>query len=113
MRSKAQRRHRVKVLQKIQTQGSDGSFEKTWSPMYTVWADIEEISSREFIAAKGEAFELTSRITVSSKARSLLNETMRLKHGDRVFSIVGFTNNRHGDCFVMAVEGPRTSDGGI
>lgn len=113
MRSKAERRHRLQVLVEVQTQGSDGSVEKTWTVAHTIWGDIEEISSREFIAAKAESFELTSRITVSSKARSVLNETMRLQHGARLFDIVGFTNSRDGDCFVMAVEGPRTTDGGI
>lgn len=113
MRSKVERRHRLQVLVETQTQGSDGSVEKTWDHLYTIWGDIEEISSREFIAAKAESFELTSRITVASKARSVLNETMRLRHGNRLFKIVGFTNNRDGDCFVMAVEGPETSDGGI
>lgn len=111
MRSKAERRHRLQVLVETQVQGADGSVSKVWTPQYTIYGDIEEISSREFIAAKAEMFEVTSRITVAAKVRSILNETMRLRHGDRVFAIVGFTRSRDGDCFVMAKEGPETGVG--
>lgn len=72
-------RHRVVIQQPMETQNADtGDMEITWVDLARVWAAIEPLSGREFIAAQSENNEVTARITV--RFRPDINAKMRLYH---------------------------------
>lgn len=58
-------RHRVILQAPAETQNQQtGDMEITWNDVATVWAAIEPLSGREFIAAQAENNEVSARITI-------------------------------------------------
>jgi len=55
-----------------------------WQTITLLWASIEGINGREFIAAAAEQAETTWRITVR---HIRLEPSMRLKSGDTIFNV--------------------------
>lgn len=72
-------RHRVVIQYPVETQNQDtGAIDIVWTNLATVWASIEPLSAREFIAAQSEASRITTRIII--RYRSDVNSKMRLYH---------------------------------
>lgn len=72
-------RHRVTIQEPVNVQDStDGSMVKTWRDVATVWAAIEPLSAREFIAAMKEDSKVSARITI--RYIPTINHEMRLYH---------------------------------
>lgn len=57
---------------------SDGSISVEWQDVATVWASIEPLSAREFVAAEAEASKITTRIAI--RYRPDVTAKMRLYH---------------------------------
>lgn len=58
-----------------------------WQDVALVWASIEPLSAREFIAAQAGQSEITARIVIRHRAGVL--PTMRVVHGGKVYNIHG------------------------
>jgi SPP1 family predicted phage head-tail adaptor len=58
-----------------------------WTDVATVWASIEALSAREFIAAQAAQSEITARVVM--RYRPGVEATMRLKHGADAYNIHG------------------------
>lgn len=62
------------VIQNPETGETTGQ----WLPLATVWAAIEPLSAREFLAAQATQSQVTARIVI--RHRNDLNAAMRLVH---------------------------------
>lgn len=81
-------RHRVVIEKPGQTQDpATGEMMPGWAPVATVWAAIEPLSAREFIAAQAGQSEITARVTI--RYRPGIDATMRIIHRGRVYNIHG------------------------
>lgn len=81
-------RHRVVIQSMEQTQDpATGEMLAKWVDVATVWASIEPLSAREFIAAQSAQSTVSARIVI--RFREGINSTMRLLHGSRVYNIEG------------------------
>lgn len=72
-------RHKVVIQSPVETQDTaTGAMEVIWVNDASVWAAIEPISGREFIASQSEQSKVTARITI--RYRSGITSKMRLYH---------------------------------
>jgi len=81
-------RHRVTIQQPVPDRSIGG--EDSWHDYATVWAAIEPLRGREYLAAQQEGAEVTGRITMRYIAG--VKQTMRIKHGSRIYEIVSPIN---------------------
>jgi SPP1 family predicted phage head-tail adaptor len=79
-------RHRVTIESLVETQdGTTGAISRAWSTVATVWAAIEPLSGREFIAAQGAQAEVVARILI--RYRDDVVAKMRVVFGSKVYNI--------------------------
>lgn len=72
-------RHRIIIQRPDYIQDMDnGAMNPVWVEVATVWASIDPISAREFVASQAEVSNITTRITI--RYRSDLDDKMRLYH---------------------------------
>lgn len=82
-------RHRV-TIQKPGPGVQDpdtGAMTYPWQEVAQVWASIEPLSVRDFMAAGANQSEISARIVI--RYRSGIDSTMRILEGGRVFNIKG------------------------
>ncbi|WP_200629995.1 phage head closure protein [Stutzerimonas frequens] len=58
-----------------------------WTDFASVWASIEPLSARDFIAAQANQSEITARIVI--RYREGILPTMRILHRGKVYAIHG------------------------
>lgn len=81
-------RHRVTIQRQTQTQNAQtGELTVAWTDVATVWAAVEPISAREFIAAQEPNAKITARVTI--RYRGGIDASMRLIHRGRRYNIQG------------------------
>lgn len=83
-------RHRVRIEQPVETQDSvSGSIEIEWQEVVTVWAGIEPVSAKEFVAAQSETSKINTRIFI--RYRPDVSANMRIYHlsKDKYYNIEG------------------------
>lgn len=88
-------RHRVQIEYQSKTQDQDtGEMLVTWEPLETVWASIEPVSAREFIASSTELSKVTTRVTI--RYRDDIDASMRLYHAakDQYYNIEGILSDK-------------------
>lgn len=105
-------RHRVTLQSLTLTQdGNTGAPIETWATEATVWAAIEPLSVRDFVAADARQSQVTGRIVLRPVAG--LNETWRVTHGDKVYQIVGILPDQDtGEEYVTLAVAQGTSQAG-
>jgi SPP1 family predicted phage head-tail adaptor len=81
-------RHRVTIQQPGQTQDpTTGEMITAWQDVATVWASVEPLSAREFIAARAGQSEISARVVM--RYRSDITADMRLMHRSQPYDIHG------------------------
>lgn len=80
-------RHRVAIQRRVLAQDTSGNTTHTWANIATVWAAIEPLSTREFIAAQSVQSEVTARIVIRYRAN--IDASMRIVHKDKIYNIHG------------------------
>lgn len=88
-------RHRVILQNQIETQDQNtGETLVTWNNLATLWAAIEPLSAREFIAAQEEDSKVSARITI--RYRSNIDASMRFYHEakDIYYNIEGILSDK-------------------
>lgn len=81
-------RHRVRIEAPAATQDPNtGEMVPGWALVDTVWASVEPLSAREFIAAQAGQSEITARVVM--RYRDGIKPTMRLVHRGQVYDIKG------------------------
>lgn len=83
-------RHRIEIQDYTESQdGTTGAVTKSWSTFAEVWAAIEPLSAKEFMAAQSEQSKVSVRVTL--RYRDDLQPNMRLYHAatGRILEIQG------------------------
>lgn len=80
-------RHIIKIQRPVVVQSSDGSVSETWEDVYKLYASIEPLSAKEYLAAATTEHKVTCRIVIRYKAG--LTSNMRVLHGSKVYNIEG------------------------
>lgn len=90
----AKLRHRVTLQQPINGRDSFGGVVPDWQDVADLWAAIEPISAREFIASAAEQSKVTTRITI--RARPGVTAKMRIYHTDsgKYYNIEGVLSDK-------------------
>lgn len=102
MISSGRLRHRVRIEARVNLLDSNGDTQQDpntgevaweWSEVATVWAAVEPLSAREFIAAQAVQSQIVARITV--RYRDGLDGALRLVHvrtgkPDVIYNPAGF-----------------------
>lgn len=81
-------RHRVVIKQRVDTQDVQGNITESWEFYRTVWAAIEDLSVRDFIAADAAQSQITTQITIRYLP-TFDPLRMRIHHGNVVYEPVG------------------------
>ena len=81
-------RHRVRIEEQVHATDEDtGAVSTSWQFVAVVWAAIEPLSAREFIAAAATQSAITARITI--RYRPGMRASMRILHGSSIYNIQG------------------------
>lgn len=81
-------RHRVLIQQPTQVQDMvSGEEVPGWADVASVWASVEPLSAREFIAAQAGQSEITARVVIRHRAD--IDATMRILYRGQVYNIHG------------------------
>lgn len=81
-------RHRVIIQKPGYAQDPDtGEMLPGWQNVVTVWAAVEPLSAREFIAAQAGQSEITARVKI--RYRAGITAGMRLLHKGQAYNIHG------------------------
>lgn len=82
-------RHRVKIQKRTDTRDAQtGDVKVSWQDLATVWAAVEPLSVREFIAGQATQSQITARITI--RYRDDVTAAMRIIHRDRIYNPQGW-----------------------
>ena len=88
-------RHRVDIQDYTETQDTTtGEMVKTWGTLAVVWAAIEPLSAKEFIASQAEQSKVSLRVTI--RYRDDIKPNMRLYHAakDQTLKIEGVLSDK-------------------
>lgn len=81
-------RHLVQIQRKVPGRNPEtGGVIETWVKLVDVWARIEPLSVREFMAAQAQQSKVTARMTI--RYRPDIDHTMRAVHRLKVYNIEG------------------------
>ena len=83
---------RVTVERLQQGQDEIGQPVTTWTALYAVWASVEPLTGREYIAASAAMSELTTRIRL--RYRPGITPADRVTHEGRVYGITSVIDYR-------------------
>jgi SPP1 family predicted phage head-tail adaptor len=81
-------RHRITLQKPVKTQSpATGAVINTWADVATLWADVTDVSVREFVAAQAGQSEVTARITI--RYRDDVTNKNRIVYRGRIYNIYG------------------------
>jgi len=83
-------RHRVVVEQVALSGDAMSQPTETWTTYATLWADIQPLRGREFIAAQAANSEVT--VKVITRYKSGISPKWRLKYGTQIYLILEIVN---------------------
>jgi len=90
---RGQLRHRVSLQRHEQAQDAGtGILMAAWVDVAQVWAAIEPLSAREFVASQAVQSAVTARITI--EFRDGVTAGMRVVHENRLYDIQGVLRDR-------------------
>lgn len=78
---------RMGVEYVVRSEDSSGDAIETWMHLRDVWASLEPVSVRDFIASRSEQSEVTARIQI--RYCDDITPSMRFTHRGKVYNIVG------------------------
>ena len=76
---------RVTIQQQSTAVDEIGQPVVSWSDVATVWADVKDVSGREYIASGAEQSAVLTKITI--RKRSGIVSAMRVLHGSGTYGI--------------------------
>lgn len=81
------KRHQITIQKVTVNQDDTGNEIESWSNFANIWADVRDISGREYFAAKQTNAEVTTKVTI--KYFPGINASMRILHGNRTLYLEG------------------------
>ena len=95
-------RHRITVQRNQKTQDQNtGEIVDAWVNYVSLWAAIEPVSVREFVASSMNQSEIVARMLI--RARSDLTADMRILHGGKVYNPAGFLADKDSGLEYMTI----------
>lgn len=89
-----QLRQRVLLQRKSYEQDQkSGAMVETWQDVANVWASVEPLSVREFIASQAMQAGITARAVI--RYRADMEATMRLIHRGKIYNIIGILADKN------------------
>lgn len=85
MLNTARLRHKVDIMQPVETKGSMGETDVAWQRLATVFADIQPVRGREYFEAYALDSEAAYKITI--RYRADVTAKMRVDHGADQYEI--------------------------
>lgn len=79
-------RHRIRIQRLSRARNEFGEPEERWEDAAAVWASIQPVSGREFLAAMKAQAEVTHRVSI--RYNPAVKASMRVLVGDRVLDIL-------------------------
>jgi SPP1 family predicted phage head-tail adaptor len=97
-------RHRITIQSPPSGTDSYGDPVGDWTDFATIWAGIEPLQGREYVAALQEQSEVDTRVVIRYLKR--VRPSMRVKYGERTLNIISVIDNReaHRDMQLMCKE---------
>lgn len=88
-------RHRVTLMQKTTVQDEIGQGSSHYTPFRTVWAAVESLSVKEYLAAGSE--RASSMVRIQLRYMPDLSADMQVVHQDKTYEILSILdkNMRH------------------
>ena len=86
---------RVTIERSTQTQNSWGEIIHTWAPLVTVWAAVEPLIGREYMAAAAMQSDVSTRIRM--RYRPGVTPADRVNHEGRAYNIESVVDVRSGN----------------
>ncbi len=81
-------RHRIRLQKPVRSQSPvTGAIVNSWADVATLWANVTDVSVREFVAAQAGQSELTTRITI--RYRSDVSAKHRIIFRGKIYNIHG------------------------
>lgn len=80
-------RQRVTLLQLVQRDGALGETLSSWSPVAVVWAQVKDLSGREWYEAQ-QLPEGDVSVEITIRFRAGLTRTMRIQHGAKTYDVI-------------------------
>lgn len=80
-------RHKIELQKPVRSQSSTGEMTTTWTHVADLWASIEPLSAREFIAAQSIQSKVLARITI--RHTSQIAADMRIVYRGKIYNIEG------------------------
>lgn len=81
-------RHRIKLQAPgISQDPLTGEMVKGWTDVASLWASVEPLSARDFIASQANQSQITARIVI--RYRAGIDSTMRIVHRGKIYNIQG------------------------
>lgn len=119
MISSGKLRHRITVQKPVEQQNEvTGIVDTQWIDFINLWASIEPLSAREFVASQSEVSKITTRITI--RYNSDITDKMRVKHHksgkDLYYNIEGILSDKESGIEYITMpcsEGVRYDNGEI
>ncbi|ALB67154.1 phage head closure protein [Cronobacter dublinensis] len=79
---------RILLQKPVKTQNpTSGAIESGWVDVVQVWANVTDLSARDFVAAKAGQNEVTTRITI--RWRDDVTDKHRILYRGRIYDIQG------------------------
>jgi SPP1 family predicted phage head-tail adaptor len=95
-------RHRVTIQRNDQAQDpTTGAMYDYWLPVASVWASVEPLSAKEFIASRSQQSEVSARVVI--RARNDLDASMRIVHNGTTYGIVGILRDKDSGLEYMTI----------
>lgn len=79
--------HRIQIQEQQRVPDGGGGYGIEWVTLRTVWAHVEPLSAREFVASQAVQSEVTARITI--RYRDDITPDMRILHRGKIYHIRG------------------------
>ncbi len=97
-------RHRVTIQQKSVTRDTYGAEVVSWTDVVTVWAEITDLSGREYFDAQKVNAEVNTKVRI--RHRTDLVPTMRVVEGSRTLEVLAVidTDGRKRETVLMCKE---------
>lgn len=76
---------KIEIQKQVEDRTDSGAVEKTWITHATVWASVEPLAAREYIAAQTIQSEINTRIRI--RYHTGITPKMRVKHRAEFYDI--------------------------
>jgi len=85
-------RHRV-TIERAAESHVQGEVTKKWEALATVWALIEPLTTREYLALASMHDQVSHRVVIRRRSDLAITGAMRIRYGSRIFELVGPPRN--------------------